>query len=331
MTDSARHWLDSLTFSMLRFRLRAVTDMLLPPFLGSTLRGAFGAALKRVVCILNGRDCDDCPLSDHCPFVRLFQPRNPLTWLETSRVPPPFVLRPHRRRGPRVGAGSELGFDLGLVGSAIQFLPYFLAAWDKAGTELGLGKARNRGLGRFEIVEVTDLLAPEHRVLYSGSGHTLLGLPTVQSAAWCAKGKGNAAALRVLLKTPVRLQTRGHLIGTRDDRRLTPKRLLEGTYRRLYILAACYTDGALGPLDMPNFPDEPALYSQLRWQDWERFSQRQDRRMRLGGVVGEMVLGPEFRPWFPLLWAATCLHVGKEATFGLGQIECEGLTSLDRR
>jgi hypothetical protein len=61
----------------------------------------------------------------------------------------------------------------------------------------------------------------------------------------------------------------------------------------------------------------------LRWHDWERWSQRQQATMKLGGLVGHLHLEGDLAPFAPLLRAAEVVHVGKGATFGLGKVEIQ--------
>src|SRR5258708_7487410 len=49
-----------LNISRYQLRLRARKPVTLPRYLGSTLRGAFGHALKEAVCVVGHRDCDRC-------------------------------------------------------------------------------------------------------------------------------------------------------------------------------------------------------------------------------------------------------------------------------
>jgi CRISPR-associated endoribonuclease Cas6 len=55
------------------------------------------------------------------------------------------------------------------------------------------------------------------------------------------------------------------------------------------------------------------------WIDWERLSRRQDRLMTLGGFVGPVRYRGDLFPFLPLLALGEYTHVGKNATFGLGQ------------
>lgn len=63
--------------------------------------------------------------------------------------------------------------------------------------------------------------------------------------------------------------------------------------------------------------------SDLRWLDWERWSQRQNAAMKLGGIVGTLTLEGDLAPFTSLLRAAEVLHAGKGAAFGLGKMEVE--------
>ena len=58
--------LNKISFASFAFRLRATTELCLPPYKGSTLRGAFGIVFKETVCVVDRRDCDRCILRFKC-------------------------------------------------------------------------------------------------------------------------------------------------------------------------------------------------------------------------------------------------------------------------
>jgi len=59
--------------------------------------------------------------------------------------------------------------------------------------------------------------------------------------------------------------------------------------------------------------------STLRWRDWQRYSTRQETRMKLGGLVGQITYGGELAPFMPFLRAGELTHAGKGTSFGLGK------------
>ena len=64
----------------------------------------------------------------------------------------------------------------------------------------------------------------------------------------------------------------------------------------------------------------------VRWHDWERYSARQDTRMKLGGFIGRVNYQGDLTEFLPLIKLGERVHVGKATGFGLGryQIETEG-------
>ncbi|HDZ02552.1 MAG TPA: CRISPR system precrRNA processing endoribonuclease RAMP protein Cas6 [Nitrospirae bacterium] len=60
-------------------------------------------------------------------------------------------------------------------------------------------------------------------------------------------------------------------------------------------------------------------YRNLKWYDWERYSARQETKMKMGGFVGEITFEGDIEPFMPILKAGEVLHVGKGTGFGLGK------------
>ena len=93
-------------------RLRALEPTSLPPFLGSTLRGSFGHALKDAVCVADHRDCQRCTLINRCVYPYVFETPVPPGIQQLrgqDQAPLPFIIEPPIvenpvRRGWRVGS-----------------------------------------------------------------------------------------------------------------------------------------------------------------------------------------------------------------------------------
>jgi CRISPR/Cas system endoribonuclease Cas6 (RAMP superfamily) len=63
------------------------------------------------------------------------------------------------------------------------------------------------------------------------------------------------------------------------------------------------------------------VQNDLRWVDWERYSARQDSRMKLGGFTGTVTFEGELDPFISLFQIGEHLHIGKATSFGLGKYQ----------
>ena len=108
-------------FRLARYRisLTARSTIVMPPYAGSTLRGGFGHAFRKMVCTQGPIDCRDCTLKAVCPYPYIFEtaPFEGAQQLRTyGDVPRPFVIDPLDTRG-EYRRGESFAFDLTLVGS----------------------------------------------------------------------------------------------------------------------------------------------------------------------------------------------------------------------
>lgn len=309
--------LPRLPYVRLCCTLRAQAPAVLPPFKGSLLRGAFGHALRRLSCAFGpAQACPDCALRRTCVYPRIFETRiedDPppfLRGLPTS--PRPYIFEPatdERTFAP----GDPLPFDLLLLGQAADLQAYALLAVERM--------ARN-GLGRDRIPFVLDdakAATPTGgwKTVYA-EGRISPTLATIQPLHPSdAPLTGDRAVLRFL--TPTRLMVRGRLQEEPDFRPLVFAAL-----RRALELSWFHHPGA--PLDWHFRPllDQASgirvIAKTLRWHHWERYSNRQGRKIEMGGFVGMMRLEGDLQPFTQLLRLAEVLHVGKGTTFGLGRV-----------
>ena len=309
--------LPRIPYLRLRCTLRARERAVLPPYKGSLLRGAFGHALRAAVCALGPRrDCADCRLRRACPYTRLFEtliegePPPFLRGIPTA--PRPYVFEP-ATEACNLAPGDPVDFDLLLLGQAASLDAYALLALERmvAG---GLGRDRFAfSLDRVRVPEPRG----GWRDLVAG-GRTVAGSASVASLP-PAGGLGRS---RIVLRftTPTRLKS--------DDRILSAvgfRPLVFAMIRRTLEIAHFHLPGAEVDWSFRPLLDRTAAVrivdSRLRWRDWQRYSNRQRRRMHLGGFVGELEIEGDLEPLAPLLHTAEILHVGKNTTFGLGRME----------
>jgi hypothetical protein len=157
MEETILRELQKISFASFRFHLRATTELYLPPYKGSTLRGAFGTVFKETVCVVDHRDCDRCILRQKCAYPYIFDtpiPEGSSRMRKYERAPHPFIIEPPLDTRQLYERNELLSFGLTLIGKAVDYLPYFIYAFERMGANQGIGKGRRYGNGRFEVESV---------------------------------------------------------------------------------------------------------------------------------------------------------------------------------
>lgn len=306
---------DGLCLPVARYRYTArfEADLALPDYAGSLLRGVFGAVLRRHACTTGLSDCKACPLWRSCAYPAIFEtPPQPTQFEQKfSQVPNPYVIEPPPIGMRHLAAGEPLVFHMVLVGAdTLRQLPLIVHTWQRA-LRQGFGKAHVRGeLCAVELVCADGGLAP----VWAAEAAQVL-----PHAAALTLPTGPALALTLQLHTPLRLQRQGHALGVHE---LTPRTLLSQLLRRVNLMLDLHLGLRPAPFDAralltvaQTLTDER---SDLRWKDWTRYSARQGQEMTLGGVLGRWTLRGELTPFVPWLTLGQWLHLGKNATMGMG-------------
>ena len=323
----------SLTLARYEFRLRAIKDVELPALLGSTLRGAFGHAFKAIACSVSHQDCGRCLLRDVCIYPTFFDSQ-----IEEARsllgknqsAPRPYIFQPPvppltRRISERqelklhVDAGGGLTFNLTIFGAEQRKLPYVIYAVSLM-AQHGLGATR----GPFDLAEVSVLNeSDEKSLIYTSQvervaphdSHTA----TLDELVF-ARLREIKSADRVTLRflTPLRIRERGVMQETLDC-----VRLVKNLSRRLAVLDAAYGTA------QHDFDHEALLasaatvrteHADLWRHEFDRFSNRQHKKIDQDGVLGEVTFcGEALEELLPLLVAGEFLQVGSGTPFGLGR------------
>lgn len=317
-----------LPLARYRFTFRMSEPLRLPEFAGSLLRGQFGAALRRVSCMTHAPSCEGCPLRATCPYPAVFEAPAPAhhALQQFSHIPNPYVIEPPPIGTTRIDAGEPLRFNLVLFGRALDHLPLISFALQRAfGQGLGQGHTRSRGqLERIEVQQAVVDAVPtwvdiwEHGAATIAPHETRLPVPGSDAAPTAA---GNTAQIRLQFETPLRLQMQGKPVRAHA---LTPRKLVADLLRRITLLAEFHADrpGLVPKVhDLVRQADALQHQHDLQWHDWSRYSSRQQREMTLGGVLGSWTLrgeNGELNALLPWLTLGQWLHVGKNATLGLG-------------
>ncbi|MFH1963128.1 MAG: CRISPR system precrRNA processing endoribonuclease RAMP protein Cas6 [bacterium] len=310
--------LNNLKLARFEFTLAAGEDLRLPLYLGSTLRGGFGTAFKRVVCALKDRSCHECILKEKCVYSYVFEtppPANTTVMRKYESSPHPFVIEPPQESHQGYNTGDTITFNLILVGKAIDYLPYFIYTFEEFG-RIGIGKGR----GSFELQDVSC----EGKSIYNSKGKIL---HSVEPSTLNLKSEivnlntHDPQSLTLNFLTPCRVIYNGYL--TKD---LEFHILVRNLLRRIALLSYFHCNCDTSQIDFRGIIEQAEQIkvesydrATLRWYDWERYSARQDTRMKMGGFVGKITFEGDIEPFMPLIRAGEVLHVGKGTSFGLGR------------
>lgn len=309
-----------MRFGRYAISVRFEDDALLPGYLGSTLRGAFGTALKTSMCGNLARDCGQCRIAERCLYAKTFEPKISVGNSSARGIEPPspYVVEPPEGPLARIGKGETLVFTLLLFGEANSHLPFFLNAFEVMGRR-GIGR-RSAGPGG-ALFALSGVEQGRRENLYDPDTGRLIREPVESRLEIPPAPSNTPGTLSLALQTPLRLKFQSHLQDT-----LPFHVLVRAALRRVSSVLAAHGEGA-PELEYGRLVAEaeavPILSSHLRWLDWERYSNRQKRHMLLGGMVGTISYGNVPGDYLPILEAARLLHIGKQSTFGLGRLTLE--------
>ena len=290
-------------------------EAILPPYKGSTFRGVFGIALKRVVCALKRQECSECLLKNRCLYVRVFETPLALEAPEGSRIstpPHPFVIESPKNEKMEFKEGDILTCHLLLFGDVNNSIPYFIYAFDQMG-KIGIGKRVNGRRGRFILKEVKN----GKKTIYSDKDQKLSLSDSAQDLT-LSDPYDHSRRIKVSLETPLRLKFENKIHADLPFHVLTRAML-----RRISSLMNTWGDGE-PDLDYKGLVerarDVRITGNSLRWFDWKRYSNRQERKMFMGGMLGSVMYEGKLSEYLPLLDFCQKVHVGKNTSFGLGKI-----------
>ena len=307
-----------LSYVDIRFRANCPNRRLLPPYLGVTLRGALGYALKDVVCVVEHGNCSRCALRRVCPYPTVFDgvpPPDRSIMRRYNRVPQPFVLivdGPHR--APGASEDATLAWGLRLFGAAAALWPYAVESFQRLGRQ-GIGQAR-------VVYELTDVRDALSGVALWRADDPYLGEP--QRGKVAAPKEPISERLRFEFHTPLHVRRDGNMLD-----HPSPVDLVLAARRRLGVLNAFYGDDTDRSTEHAGSRIEENDFRVFgsALEPWRigRFSTRQRRRVSLSGTMGHVDVSGPWHEAADALAAMPIVHVGKGTSFGLGRVSWEGV------
>lgn len=343
--------LERFRVAKFRFTICAKDHIRFPAYKGAVFRGGFGYAFRRVVCVIKGKDCDECLLKQKCIYSYIFEtppPEDTGMLRLYPKVPHPFVIEPPVTEKQTFAPGEEFSFHLILIGNAIDYLPYFIYTFTELG-KTGIGQGR----GKYDLVRIEGIgLGDESVEVYNGTTQTLtnhypviqahqLGVNSleihdkvtpqsnppyqggikggVKNSSQQNTSQGNDHNNKITLSflTPLRLRFDGHITD-----KIEFHVLIRNLLRRISSLSYFHCKERI-ELDFKGLIEKAKVVNQvasdIEWFDWKRYSTRQEEWMSMGGVTGTIAYQGDIADFVPLFKLGEYVHVGKGTSFGLGK------------
>lgn len=305
-----------LPVGLFRFDLTVTEEIVLPPYKGFAFRGVFGTVLRELTCVIPDEQCQRCPFRHTCTYAYLFE-TSPAEGVDGfrrfSNFPRPYILHPPTGDQRLFKRYDTMSFTFVLIGRASECLPQVITTFE----EIGRRGIRN-GSGRFMIDSVTAIGDEDlERVIYRKGILNGTALP-LKSISLQQNEIQDVTEVTLEFTTPLLLEERGKI-------QFEPPRfslLLEHLSRRIMLLQAVHGPGGMEIEQLDSLLERASAVeikaTNMRWQSMERISNRQQARIKTGGLSGSITYSGDLAPFLPYLQAGELLHVGKSTTFGFG-------------
>ncbi len=306
----------SFAFIRLRLHFIAADSIYFPngkP--GNIVRGAFGTILQSISCSSDCGGAKACSQRSTCSYARIFEPGS----LEPGPSglhdrPRPFVFRASHLNGETILPGRTFHFDVHLFDIRQPSIRQFVLAFAELG-RTGLGPRR----GRATLISVDQIDGGGEPALTVYNGSEIVDETDLTPCSiTLARPSHNVAALRIEFLSPTELKHDDRL-ASRPEFGVLFARIRD----RIATLNALYGWGALG-IDFKGLGERAEQIRMtrcnLRHVDVERRSSRTGQRHPIGGFLGTADYEGELAEFQPYLEAAVYAGVGRQTTFGNGEI-----------
>ncbi len=317
LIENAEHF----TLLKVRFYLKAAETVVLNNFKGFTLRGGFGNIFKKIACIDFSRECGECILRNKCVYAYIFEtpfPENLIDKIpfQMAYPPRPYIIEPPFDSQIIFNSADEFYFDLVLIGKSIEYLPYFIFAFEELGKR-GIG----RGKGKYRLLKVEGM---DGQVIYQEGGlqdkFIFLTFQDILNRYRHCENPSNAdCQITIRFVTPARFVLKDEL-----KREVNFKEFITNLLRRISLLSIFHSNKEL-VFDYLGLLDDAQMIEvkneEWDWCDLARYSRRQGRRIATGGLLGEVTFFGNLLIFLPFIELGEYIHIGKQTSFGLGKYE----------
>lgn len=270
----------------------------------------FAEAFRRLVCRRTALVCSNGPMCADCPYRVLFSQQlgaDPSAVRCHQKPPLPFIFS-----FPANGAPSKQANDftctLVLVGKALNHTAVFISAFRSL-----LAKGYKAGLfaeAAVSLVESLDFQGNPTAIARGEAAPETGSLVTLDVQGVVDSRCRPSDAVGVTFITPLKLAKTGKIMCSFDA-----GQFVRSLMRRVSALTYYYCDYEM----RDNFREYAHAANRIELLEDNYFYADTGRRSALSGVMGDGVLNGDFNDLMPFLALGEYLHLGKGASYGMGQ------------
>jgi len=279
---------NSFKLSKYRFTLKAIDDISLPAYKGSTFHGGFGHALMQISPIW---------------YRYFYEPQQ--GW------PKPYVILPPLDTQEHYPKGQQFTLEITLIGEATQHYAIMQAAVEYLGLRMGLGYEQ----GKYKIIGIDRAIATSNNE--KSENHSVNSQDIINNRLVMLSHE----QITIHFPTRLRLKHQNKLYRKPPEFSLVFERIA-GRIKTL-INAYGKNDGNDLQRDYKalNVAAQNIITQKqnLHWQEWHRYSGTSKQVMNFGGLTGEITYQGDLSPFLPWLILGEWLHIGGKTSFGLGK------------
>lgn len=285
--------MNQLRFLKLNLCIEATGDYRSKGFVGNKVRGAIGQSMVHLFCPKEEPLCRNCSLNKECIYSNVFKPTR--SHPEFTSLPAPFVIGVQELDKEVISKGEVLNFSITLFGETVsykrQLIEVMKDVFDNA--EWGFGK--DFILRRIDsAIEKKTIWRPEEYIE-----------DTAQAALWTDRfdkgleSKGNKMEVVIHFKTPLLTKNDMHLNWGFHE-------FLDAVLYRIASIIDIYEENEfILPYGM--------LYRRPRIIS-TAFLKKDKLELLFQGNLSR---------YLPYLQIGEHLHIGKKATYGFGEYDCQ--------
>lgn len=290
----------NIKYSITHFTIKFQENSQLNIFKESAIRGIIGQILLKKFCI-EDKDCKNCAFKDNCisnNFVGMKLKYKP-SFLAEEYIPSYMIICDNEKTNFK--AGEELNFSIVFLSQGIILIPEIIRAVISAGKILGLNKYK------YTLKEVlndrNDKLYFDNKLYMKN-----IKIRTVKDYIENRLEISDEITMIKIMR-PFRFKKEGKLATDINE-----KDLINLLTKRILTLNALEGN----KIDQLKEYNLKITDKEIAWEENSRYSNRQNMKMKLGGLIGYIYLETTDLETKKLLIAGELLHIGKNTSFGLG-------------